>query len=170
MDEDSNRVENPFRQQLMSALENFTDAKWLGMYSPLATLYFLGEHLVKQSDSDQAAGRGRALQKFLQETAQRLIDQVENGDYLYRILDLTFFHPQPLPQILYELGISKSTYYRAAYRPRAVQQLEKLLIGRLKPALRLEEPPRPQQAILGRKELLQKCLEKLKDGDRKSVV
>lgn len=170
MDEDNNHIENPFRQQLMSALENFTDAKWLGMYSPLATLYFLGEHLVKQSDSDQAAGRGRALQKFLQETAQRLIDQVENGDYLYRILQLTFFQPQPLPQILYELGISKSTYYRAAYRPRAVQQLEKLLIGRLKPALRLEEPPRPQQAILGRKELLQKCLEILEDGKTTAVT
>lgn len=169
--EEANTIENPFQQQLLVALEHFTDPAWLGKYSPLATPYFLGEHLlVRQSEDDSAVSRGRALQKLLWDTAQALIEQEDGGTYLYRILELTFFRPKSLSQVLYELGISKSTFYRPAHRPRAIQKLEQALIRRLKPALRLEEPPNRQQIILGRESVIKEGLEKLQNGQSVAII
>lgn len=166
-----NGTENPFRQQLITALENYTDPAWLGRHSPLGTPYFLGEHLLLgQVKESTAVARGRALQKLLRETAQQLTAGEENDQYLYRILDLTFFRPQPLAQVLYELGISKSTFYRPAYRPRAIQKLEQALIRRLKPALRLEEPPVLQQEILGRETAVNTCRQQLRNNKTVAII
>lgn len=169
--EDTNSIENPFQQELLVALEHFTEPAWLGKHSPLATPYFLGEHLlVRQTEDDSAISRGHALQKLLWDTAQTLVDQEDDGKYLYRILDLTFFRPKSLSQVLYELGISKSTFYRPAHRPRAIQKLEQALIHRLKPALRLEEPPNRQQPISGREGVIKTCLQKLENGEAVAIT
>ena len=164
-------IENPFRQQLMIALENFTDSTWLGEHSPLATPYFLGEHLLhSQAKESTVTSRGQALQKLIRQTANRLLGEEDDGDYLYRILDLTFFRPQPLTQVLYQLGISKSTFYRPAHRPRAIQKLEQALIRHLKPALRLEEPPSLPQTVLGRQTAVADCLPHLQQHKTIAIV
>lgn len=142
--------DSPFRQQLVIALENFTNTTWLGENSPLATPYFLGEQLARQSNNNTAHGRGQALQQLLRRIALEIAQADEDGKYLYRLLDLTFFRPKPLTQVLHELGISRATYYRPSHRPRAIGELEKRLINQHKPALRLETPPKPSSHLIGR--------------------
>lgn len=168
---EDNTETNLFRQELVTALNNFKDPTWLGNHSPLATPYFLGEYLLQQrGENSTAVRRGQTLQKLLRETAQTLVEQEEDGLYLYRLLDLTFFRPRPLSQILHELSISKSTFYRPAHRPRAIQQLEQALIRQLKPTLRLEEAPAPLPEMLGRETAVAQCQQLLEKGHTLAIT
>lgn len=173
--EPEQEMETPFRRQLVLALENFTQPAWLGEHSPLAAPYFLGEYLVGQSQSNTAHGRGQALRKLLQETAQSLVESVNgsngaDGQYLYRLLDLSFFHPRPFPQLLEELGIARATYYRSGHRPRAVRELEHALIQRIKPALRLEEAPTSPSQVVGREQVIHDCWAALRVGKTVALI
>jgi tetratricopeptide (TPR) repeat protein len=81
------------------------------------------------------------------------------------LLDLSFFRPKPLTQILHDLGISRATYYRPSHRPRAIRELEKRLIEQHKPALHLELPPKPAHPLIGRDALIAECLHHLRAGN-----
>lgn len=153
--------DSPFRHQLVIALEHFTNTTWIGENSPLATPYFLGEQLARQANNHTAHGRGQALQQLLRRIALDMAQSGDDGKYLYRLLDLTFFRPKPLTQILHELGISRATYYRPSHRPRAIRELEKRLIDHHKPALHLEAPPRPARGLIGRNTDTDQCLHHL---------
>lgn len=141
--------ELPFRRHLLAALEHFTDAVWLGQHSPLATPYFLGEHLIPQT-SNGVKKQGETLQTLLRESAATIS---HNDHYLYRLLDVSFFQPRPLPQILSELGVSKATYYRSGHRPRAIQELETAFVRSIRPSLRLDQPPTPHIPLIDRSKL-----------------
>jgi tetratricopeptide (TPR) repeat protein len=131
-----------FNEQLKQALEHATDPAWLGQHSPLAMPYFLGAHLWGQPDADTAAGRGLVLRSLLREAAQMVGRQDADGAYAERLLELSFFQPTLLFDILDTLGIGRSTYYR--HLAKAIQQLSAMLVRSLKPALRLEAPlPEP---------------------------
>ncbi len=156
--------DSPFRQQLVIALENFTNPTWIGEHSPLATPYFLGESLTRQANNSTAYGRGQALQQLLRRIALEIAQTGEDGKYLYRLLDLTFFRPKPLTQILHDLGISRATYYRPSHRPRAIRELEKRLIDQHKPALHFEAPPKPTHNLIGREAITEECLAYFQSG------
>ena len=62
---------NPFLEQLRLALNNFSDAAWLGNHSPLAAPYFLGSIAV-QANAKTAVARGQLLQQTLRHAAETL--------------------------------------------------------------------------------------------------
>jgi ABC-type multidrug transport system fused ATPase/permease subunit len=157
--------DSPFRQQLLAALEHFGDLEWLGESSPLATPYFLGEHLSRQPYVSTTFGRGQALRKLIRETALTLAQQDREGEYYYHLLALSFFRSQSILHICQELNTSRATYYR--HRTKAIASLEQALIQRLKPALRLEEPPTSKQEMVGRQDAFSRCLQTIR---RKQTV
>ncbi|HYF65268.1 MAG TPA: ATP-binding protein, partial [Herpetosiphonaceae bacterium] len=131
-------VADSFIDQLKQALEHVTDAAWLGQHSPLAMPYFLGAHLWGKADVDTPAGRGLVLRSLLREAAQAVGRQDDDGKYAERVLELSFFRPTLLFDILDTLGIGRSTYYR--HLTKAIQQLATTIVRSVKPALRLETP------------------------------
>lgn len=155
--------ESPFRQQLIRALEHFTEPEWLGENSPLAAPYFLGDHLLNEGEKIGPRERGQILQALLLSAAEAMCAEnqenlsSEEGSYLNKLLCLSFFTPIPLPQLLLDLGISRATYYRPAHRPRAIRELENSLLGKIKPALRIEEPPAPPPFLIERREQHVSC-------------
>jgi tetratricopeptide (TPR) repeat protein len=159
MSTDKSSPEDPFREQLTAALENLNDLEWLGTHSPLATLYFLGEHLLCRPEADQSpAGRGQVLRSLLWKTAQEMI--AAYGEYNYKVLAYTFFRSLSVAEICHQLNISRATYYRHRYK--AIQQLEALLIRQLRPALRIEEPPTGGGNLFGQEAILAHCLQQLR--------
>jgi tetratricopeptide (TPR) repeat protein len=131
-----------FIDQLRQALEHATDPAWLGQHSPLAMPYFLGSHLWGKADADTAAGRGLVLRHLLREAAQMVGRQDADGKYAERVLDLSFFQPTLMYDLLDTLGVGRSTYYR--HVSKSIQQLAAMLVRSVKPALRLESPlPEP---------------------------
>lgn len=58
-----------FPATVRAALEHYHDVQWLGVHSPLATPYFLGERSPAHRLGDQPEARGRALQGLLSEAA-----------------------------------------------------------------------------------------------------
>jgi tetratricopeptide (TPR) repeat protein len=158
MPTDKNSADDPFRQQLTAVLENLNDLEWLGTHSPLATLYFLGEHLLRRPEDNRSpAGRGQVLRALIWKTAQDMIQ--EYGEYSHKVLVYTFFRSLSVSEISHQLNISRATYYRHRYK--AVQQLEAILIRQLRPALRIEEPPTCEGTLFGREAVITHCRQKL---------
>lgn len=149
-----------FNEQLKQALEHFTDTAWLGQHSPLAMPYFLGAHLWDKSDADTPVGRGLVLRGLLVEAAQMLGRQDSDGKYTERLLDLSYFQPVLLFDILDTLGIGRSTYYR--HLTKALHQLATMLVRLIKPALRLETPL--PEALHGREVEIATATQLLRQG------
>lgn len=156
-----------FSAQLKQALENYAHPAWLGERSPLAMPYFLGEYLWRQPGAQTAVGRGQALQQVLREAAATMAQQDEEGSYAQRVLDLTFFRPQILFDILDTLGIARATYYR--HLSKATQRLGETLIRCVNPSLRLEKPALPA-TLLARPQALAACLPPLQRGQSLALL
>jgi tetratricopeptide (TPR) repeat protein len=151
-------LEDSFRRHLVEALEHFTSAQWLGEHSPLASPYFLGEYLLAlpKHEAERAAGRGKALQRLLRRTAEVLAAQADEGPQLARLLELTYFQPQPEQAILDALNISRAAYFRHR-KEKAIPLFEQVLVALHHPALRLEAQAPPPQ-LVGRDDLVPACL------------
>lgn len=153
-------VADSFNEQLKQALEHVTDPAWLGQNSPLAMPYFLGAHLWGRPDAETPAGRGVVLRELLNEAAGMIGRQEADGKYTQRLLELSFFQPALLFDILDTLGIGRSTYYR--HLAKAIQQVAAMLVRSIKPALRLETPL--PEAIYGREAELDEAARLLGQG------
>jgi len=181
-----------FFTHLKDALEHWHDLDWLGTSSPLATPYFLGKQLHGQAPT--ATARGGVLQHELDQilatlwraplptTAQAMLDAVEaeaathgRGDrYDCLILELNYrkaiFRPAPKTQaeIYHEiLHISRPTHDR--HLAQAVERLGMLLLQRLRPAIRPEQPPFVP-ALIGREQLQAQLLAALRTGQSVSLT
>ncbi|HEY1012616.1 MAG TPA: tetratricopeptide repeat protein [Herpetosiphonaceae bacterium] len=159
-------IADRFQEHIKQALEHVTDPAWLGQHSPLARPYFLGAQLWGAPDAASPGGRGRVLQRILQETAAALEQQAAAGPYAERILDLTYFRPQLLFDVLTKLGIGRSTYYR--HLTRALEALAGLLVRRINPALRLERPL--SSPLVGREDDLAALAGRLAAGQSVALV
>lgn len=152
-----NSVGASFSQALKDALKHYTDPHWLGSYSPLAEPYFLGEELVLALQSPDAHICGRTLQRLLADCVRQI--GREGAAQEMRLLELTYFSDATrIDAVFNELNIARATYFRA--RKRALERLERILLQRVKPALRLETP-RPPALLVGRGELLNQCADAL---------
>jgi len=176
-----------FLDQLKFALEHNRNPVQLGAESPLAQPYFLGHALHAQGDATTDAGRGAVLRKELLQAAAVLWEgplpeapsillqialqaKEQRGlcdQYYYLLLDLAYFHhyfaPPRNQSEIYDdiLHISRATYDR--HLREAVRRLGEILLLRLQPTLRLEQPP-TRIEMVGRDPFYQQSLAALQAG------
>lgn len=165
------RAASAFTAQVEEALRHFhdQDAAWLGKHSPLAAPYFIGDCLGGAGNTPQE--RGRVLKQLLHEAMQALEGGEERltADNVLKpqnILSLSFLDQQAKSRSLHSYieaayGIPKTTYYRNLSR--ALEKLSAELVQRVNPALRIESPPL-RLAVIGRDDLLARCLQALQRG------
>ncbi len=173
-------------------LEHWDDPTWLGANSPLATPYFLGEQL--HGTATTATSRGEVLQNEIDRTLQTLwrghlptdaatmmamvddeIAEHERGErYDCLILELNYlkriFRPAPQSQSeIYNdiLHISRPTHDR--HLAQAVERLGTLLLQRLRPAIRPEQP-QSVPTLIGREQLQADLLAALQAGRSVSLI
>lgn len=178
-----------FFEHLKQALEAFAQPEWLGNHSPLAAPYFLGEAI--RGAQTTPAGRGEALCAEIRaaveslwggplpENGQALLDAVgaeesQGGRYDCLILELNYFKQRyrPAPRNQSEiyndiLHISRPTHDR--HLRSAVERLGTILLQRLRPAVRLEQPLPPAQ-LIGRDALHARLLDDLTAGKTVSLT
>ena len=154
----SPQVGNLFQEQLKLALEHFQDVKWLGEQSPLSAPYFLGDHLLGQSNTQAALGRGQVLQKVLHEAMEIMSKRDREGTYGHQLLDMRFIHPKALDYIMDSLYVGRTTYYR--HETKALEMLEEVLIGYCYAPMRIDLPV-PPKVLVGRDYVISQCLESL---------
>lgn len=167
-----------FHKVLKQALKHFHDPDWLGAQSPLAVSYFLGDGDV----SATAVTRGHALKKQLQQAINhlwgdqppqhreeietqmpQLLQKPGSPAYSYLVLDLRyvnqFFKPRRLTDI-WNIFIpqSRAGFYRDV--DTAIEQLGEILLTRLRPTFRLEQPT-PPAILIGRQTMQTHCLQAL---------
>lgn len=171
-----------FHEHLKQALESFDDPELLGSQSPLAAPYFLGEAL--RGADTTPLGRGKVLCAEIGHCIEAMwggplpndgrtllaaaLDDDQGDRYSCLILELNYlkqrYRPKPKNQaeIYYDiLNISRPTHDR--HLRGAVDRLETLLLRRLRPAVRPEQPI-PPTALIGRDELQAQVLDHLKAG------
>jgi tetratricopeptide (TPR) repeat protein len=172
-----------FYDHLKQALEALADPASLGLRSPLATPYFLGQ-AIRGSDPTPF-GRGLALRAELEralelmwggplpqdghELLRAAVQEANLGSrYDCLILELNYFkqryRPSPKNQAeiyLEILHISRPSHDR--HLRAAVQRLASTLLQHLRPAIRIEQPL-PPAALIGRDWLLQQVLGDLRAG------
>lgn len=175
-----------------NVLEHWEDTLWLGEASPLATPYFLGERL--HGHAPTAAARGQVLQAELAMVLQTLwrgplpttgaallaaVAEEEEihgrGDrYDCLILELNYckaiFRPTPKNQSeIYNdiLHISRPTHDR--HLAQAVERLGTILLQRLRPAIRPEQP-QAVSTLIGREQLQSTLLAALQRRQSVSLI
>lgn len=181
-----------FFEQVKAALLHYPDAHWLGTHSPLAAPYFLGAALHGAAPSPTE--RGLALLTVFEKTleslwggplptdAQAMLNAVaaetaaqgQGGRYHCLILELNYrrrcFKSAPKSQAaIYNdiLHISRPTHDR--HLAQAVDQLGVLLLQRLRPTLRPEQPTAPA-TLIGRETLRADLLHALGAGQCVSLT
>ncbi len=152
-----------FFEQVKSALAHYADRRWLGEQSPLAAPYFLGE--VLHGTTPSALERGKVLIQTIDQTLESLwggplptdgqtmlatvadeeSQHGRGGRYDCLILELNYFQRRfkPAPKSQSEiyndiLHIARPTHDRHLHD--AIERLGALLLQRLRPALRPEQP------------------------------
>ncbi len=176
-----------FFDQLKFALDNYRAPTVLGEQSPLAQPYFLGQALYGLADATTAAGRGALLGVELARAATALCAtplppdgatllrdalqaKEESGlcdRYFYLLLDLTYFHrffaaARNQAEIYSDiLHVSRATYDR--HLREAIRRLGEMLLLRLQPTLRLEQPA-VDRDLIGRERVFQAALAALTIG------
>jgi len=177
-----------FFEQLKFVLDHYSEPALIGEQSPLAQPYFLGEALYGDADATTSLGRGAILGTVLEKAAVVLWEgplpsesalllqaalhaKEERGlcdRYYYLLLDLTYFHrhfaPQRNQSEIYNdvLHVSRATYDR--HIREAIQRLGEILLLRLQPTLRLEQPVLGSD-LIGRDLLCEACLAALHKGN-----
>ncbi len=128
---------NAFFDRLSEALDKLHQEEWLGLHSPLATPYFLGDFLLNQPAADTLKGRGRALQTLIRDCLSRL----DPTDEECRLLRIVYLDPQPpsRQQIADKFHVSLSGYYRLLKS--GTKTLAETIVKVVAPELRLERPP-----------------------------
>jgi tetratricopeptide (TPR) repeat protein len=178
-----------FFDHLKHALESFGDPEWLGVHSPLAAPYFLGEAL--RGTDTTPLGRGRALcaeiERVLEmlwgdplpKSGKEMLDAVsaedeQGGRYDCLILELNYFKQRyrPVPRNQSEiyndiLHISRPTHDR--HLRSAVERLGTYLLRRLRPAVRPEQPMLPA-LLIGREGVQAQILDDLTAGKAVSLA
>lgn len=183
-----------FNTTLRCALEHVDDTAWLAAHSPLATPYFLGRHLDTATATDEDEQRGSALQQVLQQALADLwpgtlpstrkaleeaVDEVRQlygnkGDrYAYLLLEVRYFrnyfgrqtYPATTKAIPQYLLVSTTRFF--VHLEEAITRLGELLLRRLQPTLRLEQP-RLSTPFIGRRQMRDSCVQVLKE--QKSVA
>jgi tetratricopeptide (TPR) repeat protein len=178
-----------FFERLKQVLESIDDPEWLGAHSPLAAPYFLGD-AIRGADAT-AAGRGRALRAEIERVLETLwggslpltgaelmaavtVAAGQGGRYDCLILELNYFKQRyrPAPKSQSEiyndiLNISRPTHDR--HLRAAVERVGALLLQRLRPALRPEQPMYPGQ-LIGRDALQVQVLDDLVQGKTVSLT
>ncbi|MFN8489858.1 MAG: hypothetical protein U0350_19895 [Caldilineaceae bacterium] len=132
-----------FARQVEQALDHFANADWLGVHSPLAAPYFLGQALMLITLGDNVRQRGEALQSILLQTANQLEDELQE------LLQIVYFRRNPQLEnvgLALALHMSERTFYRT--RLRAIAALAQALNQTLLPPLRLETPS--ERTLVGR--------------------
>ncbi|MEM7111420.1 MAG: hypothetical protein AAF614_03250 [Chloroflexota bacterium] len=183
-----------FTTYIRHALEHFHDPDWLGTHSPLATPYFLGHHL---SNETTAVLRGRVLQTVLHQAATALWDgalpsssqqlvaealterdglgATKSRRYHYLLLELYYFRHYFAPQqpplakvndILAFVATSKTRFF--SHLKKVIPQLGEQLLRQVQPTFRLESPRIPRE-LVGRNDLLTRCLRGLKQGEAVAI-
>lgn len=112
------KINDPFARSVEVALEHFADPGWLGMHSPLAAPYFLGDLLRARADAESPVGRGRVLQTVLVSASQALSPDQRH------LLEVAFFKRDPALNntgVALRLTLSETTYYR--HRASAIEAL-----------------------------------------------
>lgn len=156
-----------FEEVLIEALKLLEQPETLGATSPLAAPYFLNRASQPGMNLATASIRGQLLKTVIKKAAQQLWGEAlpatkaamqaalkevrkERGTprYSYLVLELRYFQDYFQPRTLrdiYEddayLLDSKTGDHRS--HKVALQHLGEALLGRLRPALRLEQPPQP---------------------------
>ena len=181
-----------FFEQLKTALVHYADPQWLGEQSPLAAPYFLGSALHGAPPSAHKRGLVLidALEKTLESlwggplptTGQTMLADVATeaamqgqGDRYYcLILELNYrrrcYKPAPKNQAeIYNdiLHISRPSHDR--HLAQAVERLGALLLQRLRPTIRPEQPTLPMH-LIGRDDLLDRLLHELQAGKAISLI
>lgn len=181
-----------FFEQLKAALAHYADPQWLGEQSPLAAPYFLGSALHGAPPS--ACERGQVLvdtlektlaslwggslplngQTMLAEVAAEAATQGQGDRYHCLILELNYrrrcFKPAPKNQAeIYNdiLHISRPSHDR--HLAQAVERLGALLLQRVRPTIRPEQPTL-QTTLIGREDLLAHLLPELAAGKCISLI
>ena len=176
-----------FFDQLKFALDNYRAPALLGERSPLAQPYFLGAALHGVVDATTLLGRGTLLCAELEraatalyapplpadnasllQTALQAKEASGLGDrYFYLLLDLTYFHryfaaARNQAEIYSAiLHVSRATYDR--HLREAIRRLGEMLLLRLQPTLRLEQPVVDHE-LIGRAGLLREAFAALTVG------
>lgn len=169
---------------LRTALEHFADACWLGTYSPLASPYFLGKYLQDNPQADSQTGRGSVFQTLVREVmadmwgtdlpitrdemvaavdAERLVSGNAGSRYYFYLLELRYirhyFAADTYPIKVFSMpgfvNVSSSRFF--IHLERAMDLLAELLLKRLRPTFRLEQPVL-QGKMVGREDVRTACL------------
>ena len=178
-----------FNEHLKSALESFNQPEELGSHSPLAAPYFLGTAM--RGVEPSALGRGMALCGEVDRVLESLwggplptdgdtmlntvLDEAEsNGRYDCLILELNYFkqrfRPAPRNQAeIYDdiLHISRPTHDR--HLRAAVARVGELLLQRIRPTVRPEQPIAPP-TLIGREVILAQLIDDLEAGQMVSLT
>ena len=181
---------NLFEKQVRLVLSNFGNPEWIGENSPLATPYFLGEHLQNDLSSISSVARGDCLKQLifsaaaelwggsLPEDRETLITQAfeardrdgsKSDKFGLLLLELYFFRKYFPPNASPQQKVEPIIAYTASSRTRFFGYLNHfipILAQRLKelalPSFRLEAPvAKPNQALIGRADLVANSLNAL---------
>lgn len=180
-----------FQATVESALKHYNQTEWLGQQSPLATPYFLGNHLQTSERPGTDWGRGEALQYVIKKAFEDIwpgpLPQSRGGlmaaveeewastghggpKYLFLVLDLRYLRlyysprtpPSTMNAIQDFLTVSESSFYR--HLGQARELLSTSLLKITQPNLRLEQPVLTT-TLIGRDHLQQQCLTHLLQGE-----
>jgi tetratricopeptide (TPR) repeat protein len=177
-----------FFDHLKQALESVIDPEWLGVHSPLAAPYFLGDVLRSAQTTPVGRGQtlcyeiGRVLETMwgdpLPASGDAMMEAVAadgngGGRYDCLILELNYFKQRyrPAPRTQSEiyndiLHISRPSHDR--HLRAAVERLGTLLLRRLRPAVRPEQPM-PPTLLIGRDSLQAQIFDDLRAGKMVSL-
>lgn len=163
----SKEASSAFEEVLLQALKLLDQPEALGATSPLAAPYFLNRATQPGLNLATAQTRGQGLKTVIKRAAQQLWGEAlpatkaamqaalkearkERGSrrYSYLVLELRYFQDYFQPRSLREIYeddaylIDSKTGDHRSHRV-ALQHLSEALLGQLRPALRLEQPPTP---------------------------
>ena len=185
-----------FVNQLKEALKYYHQSEWLAEHSPLATPYFLSAALSNvDKRAEMASGWGELLRKEIQKAmgtlwagvlpgakeeveqaveAERVEESNKGPRYHYLLLELRYFrhyftardYPQQVGDIPYYLNVSRARFFK--HLEVATTKLAEILLAQVRPTFRLEHP-RLQTALIGREEVLNKCLSGLQTGQTVAI-
>lgn len=193
----SKKEGDPFQEALRLTLNAFDNPDKLEATSPLVQPYFLGEALAK-TDLDAIQNTTVAILQSellnaaetlwggtLPESKETLLELVEDerrergnkgSRYLFLVLELRYFrqffkpHIKPVAKneqgIIDFLGVGRSPFFR--HLKTAREQLGNTLLQRIRPSLRLEQPPKPS-LLFNREATSSSLLSELDKGNSVSL-
>lgn len=185
-----------FTKAVKLSLTHLGDFAWLGHYSVLSTVYFLGNSFTLSKFENSPLERGEALNSLLfhawsslasnnvPKTQQELLERVEQEQenlgisgpyYAYLLLDLryfrTYFRPNRPPVNIGDipafLNISSARFY--VHLNNAVERLANTLLNICRPTAQLERP-QPLDLFVGREDRLSAIYNNLSMGKSVSIT